>query len=244
MYMRFLATFAAFSLLAGAVAAAQDSGGAQAPVTVNSCGPMINNSNSGGPNIGGISLTGTSSGIQIQFTNNAAKTANLINFAVDSNGTSFVIRDVGTFSSGTEITHRYRNGAGQSYVLPSLIAPAIKCSVESVHFSDGTVWRMGSPPSAVETPEPEPGSTGLLSSAPTRVDAAANGALQYFMVSTREKIAGFSERDTCQGIANVTLVAAGGTSATYSVQPLNRGSCMATVQDQDGHSLTVPVNVR
>lgn len=243
MYMRFLATFAIFLLLAGAVATAQDSGGAAAPVTINSCQPMINN-NSGGPSVGGISLTGTSSGIQIQFTNNAAKTANLINFAVDSNGTSFVIRDVGTFSSGTEITHRYRNGAGQSYVLPSLIAPSLKCSVESVHFTDGTVWRMGSAPTAVETPEPQAGTASLLSSAPTRVDAATNGAIQYFMVSTREKIAGFSERDTCQNIANVTLVAAGGESATYSVQPINRGSCMATIQDQDGHSLTVPINVR
>jgi hypothetical protein len=64
------------------------------------------------------------------------------------------------------------------------------------------------------------------------------------MVSTREKIAGFSERDTCEGIANVTLVANDWDSATYSVQAVNRGSCMATITDQDGHSLTVPVNVR
>jgi len=231
-YMRVLAAVAVFSLFAASAALAQDTGAPQAPVTINACQAMINNT-TGSPSVNGIALTGTSGGIQIQFTNTAGKTANLINFAVDSNGSRFVIRDVGTFSSGVEITHRYRNGAGQSFVLPSLIAPTVNCSVESVHFSDGTVW-----------PEPQTGAAGLLSAAPTRVDAASKGELQYFMVSTREKIAGFSERDSCQGIANVTLVATGGASATYSVQPVSRGSCMATIQDQDGHSLTVPINVR
>ncbi|MBV9271178.1 MAG: hypothetical protein JO165_08790 [Candidatus Eremiobacteraeota bacterium] len=243
MKVRVSASFVMLWLVFGTVAVAQTSAPPAAPVAINACQPMINN-NSGGPSVAGISLTGTSSGIQIQFTNNAAKTANLINFAVDSNGTSFVIRDVGTFSPGVEITHRYRNGSGQSFVLPSLIAPALKCSVESVHFTDGTIWRAGSPPTAVETPEPQLGPSGLLSAAPSRIDATAQGTTQYFMVSTREKIGGFSERDSCQGIANLTLVANDWDSATYSVQPVSRGSCTATITDQDGHSLSVPINVR
>jgi hypothetical protein len=200
--------------------------------------------NSGGPTVAGIPLTATSSGIEIQFTNESSKTANLINFSVESNGTSFVIRDVGTFSTGVEIKHRYQNGSGQSFVLPSFIAPDVKCSVQSVHFTDGTIWRAGSPPASVETPEPGLGPSGLLSATPSRVEVATSSALQYFMISTGEKIAGFSERDSCSGIAEVALVAAGGSSATYSVKPVGKGSCVATIADQDGHKLDVPITVR
>jgi hypothetical protein len=71
-----------------------------------------------------------------------------------------------------------------------------------------------------------------------------HGALQYFMVSTEESIAGFSEHDACAGIATVALVVAGKSSATYSVKPIARGSCTATIADQDGHTFTVPITVR
>jgi hypothetical protein len=213
---------------------------ATAPIAINSCAPMLQNSN--GQSVMGIQLTQSSSGIKIQFTNESGKTANLVNFGVDSNGTSFIIRDVGTFSPGVEITHRYTNGAGQSFVLPAFIAPQLKCTVDSVRFTDGTLWRAGQ--AAVETPEPAPSADGLLTAAPSRLDVPMRDGLQYFMVSTGEKVAGFSERDACQGIAAVTLVAAGAASATYSIKPLARGSCTATIRDQDGHSLAVPITVR
>ncbi len=155
-----------------------------------------------------------------------------------------MIRDVGTFSPGVEITHRYTNGSGQAFVLPAFIAPQIKCSVESVHFADGTLWRAGEAAAVAETPEPALGPSGLLSAAPSRIEVPSNGAMQYFMISTQEKVAGFSERDSCQGIAEVTLVAAGKSSASYSVKPVARGSCAANIQDQDGHVLAVPIVVR
>ena len=215
--------------------------GTGAPVVINSCAPDLQNGN--GQNIAGIQLTQTSSGIKIQFTNESQKTANLVNFSVDSNGTSFVIRDVGTFSPGIEITHRYRNGAGQSFVLPAFIAPQLKCAVDSVHFADGTVWEPGAGAQAA-TPEPALGPGGMMNVTPSRIEAPVNGGLQYFMVSTGERVAGFSQRDSCNAIATITLVASGRTSATYSVKPLSRGSCSATIQDEDGHSLTVPVTIR
>src|SRR5579884_960020 len=91
------------------------------PVVINACGPILNNGNT--QTLFGVPVASTSSGIQIQFTNESSKTANLINFAVDSNGSSFVIRDVGTFSPGVEIKHRFTNGSGQAFVLPQFVAP-------------------------------------------------------------------------------------------------------------------------
>jgi hypothetical protein len=229
--MRTPALFAIILLFAGAATRAQEPDTQAAPVTINACEPKVYTTN--GPSVAGVSLTGTSSGIQIQFTNTSPKTANLVNFAVDSNGTSFVIRDVGTFSPNVEITHGYRNGSGQSYVLPSFIAPNVKCSVQSVHFTDGSIW-----PEQPQTLGP----SGLMSSSPTRVEMKSTET-SYFMISTREQVAGFSERDNCKGIAAVTTVASGGSSSTYGVQGVSLGSCTATIQDEDGHILTVPITV-
>lgn len=215
--------------------------GIVAPIIINSCTPELQNNN--GQSIAGIQLTQSSSGVKIQFTNESSKTVNLVNFTVNSNGTSFVIRDVGTFSPGVEVTHRYRNGAGQSFVLPAFIAPQLRCGVDSVHFTDGTVWEPGAAAEAA-TPEPSTGPSGLMNVTPSRVDAPVKAGLQYFMVSTGAKVAGFAQRDSCAGLADITLVATGRSSATYSVKPLARGSCTATVQDQDGHSLTVPITIR
>ena len=115
---------------------------AQNPVAPNAGGAQFN---SPAPSIAGIPLTSTSSGIQIEFTNESQTTADLVNFGVDSSGQHFVIRDVGTFSPCVSIKHKYRNGEGQAFVLPGLIAPRVNCSVVSVRFVDGTVWRKGRP---------------------------------------------------------------------------------------------------
>ena len=225
--------FAFFIALCAALRAAtapllaQDAG---SPVVINSCTPMLA-SNSNGPTVAGIPLSQTSNGIEIQFTNTSSQTANLINFAVDSNGTKFVIRDVGTFSPNVEVKHRYRNGSGQSFVLPSLMAPNLKCTVESVHFTGGNVWRPGAP------------GAGRLNASPTRLDLQHTDATTFFMVSTNDNVGAFSERDTCSGIARITLVAAGNSAATFSVDPLGAGSCVATVTDEDGQTLQVPVTV-
>jgi hypothetical protein len=214
---------------------------AAAPIAINSCTPMLQNGST--QSVLGIPLAQSSSGIKIQFTNESSKTANLVNFGVTSNGTSFVIRDVGTFSPNIEITHRYTNGAGQSFVLPAIIAPQVTCVVDSVRFTDGTVWRPGDA-MAAQTPEPVAAPGNLLRATPSRADVPLRGGLQYFMVSTGEKLAGFSEGDACQGIATISLIAAGESSATYSVKPIASGSCTATIRDQDGHTLAVPINVR
>src|ERR1700736_1120382 len=112
------------------------------PVTINSCGPIIDKNQK--QTIFGLAIpVSTSSGIAIEFVNESKQTATLVNFAVDSSGNNFVIRDVGKFSPGISIKHEYRNGQGQSFLLPAFIAPNVKCHVASVEFADGTIWRKG-----------------------------------------------------------------------------------------------------
>lgn len=209
-----------------------------APVAINSCGPMLdkNSQNS----VLGIPLTSTSSGIQIVFTNDTQKTADLINFAVNSNGESFVIRDVGTFSPGIEITHRYRNGEGQAFVLPQFVAPKLSCKVQSVRFADGSSWRDGE--SIAQAP-PSPSTGNRLSATPANVQIDRVAEARLFMVSSTDNVAAFSQRSTCAGIASITLAATGEAAATYSIKPISSGSCSATISDETGNTVTVPITV-
>jgi hypothetical protein len=214
------------------------------PVTINSCGPIIDKNQT--QNYFGVNVpVSTSAGIGIEFVNESKVTATLVNFEVNSNGDQFVIRDVGKFSPGVSIKHQYRNGQGQSFVLPAFIAPKITCHVASVEFADGTVWRKGQASASTTGPVATvPQSASVLTATPARlsIDGVANAAL--FLVSTSERIAAFKETDTCAKVASIFVVATADASATYSVKPLAPGSCSATVTDEDGRSVSVPIVVR
>ena len=233
-------TAVAIAAAAGA-AAAQPSPGA--PVTINSCGPILRNQNQAqAPSLTDL-LAAKSAGIRIEFVNDSTKTADLVNFAVDSNGERFIIRDVGTFSPNVSIAHTYRNGAGQAFVLPAFIAPNITCSVASVKFSDGTSWPPSGAPSPATAPSGSPGRVAL-SAHPARLDIAGIGDAELFLISSSEGLTAFRESDTCTGIASIFVAATGRSSATYSVKPLATGSCRVTVTDEAGNALTVPITVR
>ncbi len=212
------------------------------PVQVNSCAPMLS---SGTQTLFGVPVASTSDGIQIQFTNESSKTADLINFAVDSNGQTFVIRDVGTFSPGIEITHKYRNGAGQAFVLPAFVSPNVTCKVDSVRFTDGAVWRPGQTLSAQSASGNASSGRATIAVSPQGpLNLAINGEAKLFLVQSSAAVAAFSERDACSGIANVTLAASGENSATYSAAPVSRGSCTVTVKEESGAVASIPVNVQ
>jgi hypothetical protein len=214
------------------------------PVTINSCGPIIDKNQQ--QNFLGVSVpVSTSAGIAIEFVNESKQTATLVNFAVDSSGDHFVIRDVGKFSPGISIKHQYRNGQGQSYVLPAFIAPKIKCQVASVEFADGTVWRKGEASAATIQPVTTTAqSSGALTANPTHlnIESVANAAL--FLVSSAERVASFKETDNCANIASIFVAATADASATYSVKPLAAGACTATVKDDSGNTVSVPIVVR
>jgi hypothetical protein len=229
--------------LSGAVGAgAQMPGGPlPPPVTINSCGPILDrNSQQQQRTIAGIPLSTPSSGIQIEFVNDASKTAELVNFAVDSNGQEFVIRDVGTFSPNVSIKHQYRNGAGQSFVLPAFFAPNVTCHVQSVKFTDGSVWRRGM---MTQTTAPAPPSGGVLSVSPARVEIDSSADSELFLVSS-PVIAAFRETDNCAGVAGVFVAATGQSTASYTVRPIASGSCAARIVDDAGNAVSVPIVVR
>lgn len=80
-------------------------------------------------------------GIELQYVNTSAKTADRVAFAVDYRGDVERIIDVGTFSPGAPIDHTFGTFSGQAYQgeRPN------RCTVARVRFSDGTTWSNGSP---------------------------------------------------------------------------------------------------
>jgi hypothetical protein len=198
------------------------------------------------PTVDGLPLASTSSGMAIEFVNESNKTADLVNFAVDSNGQRFVIRDVGTFSPGISISHTYRTGQGQSFVLPQFIPPNVRCHVASVRFVDGTVWRPGQATIAAPAPAPpsNPLTSSSLSAYPARLVLDQVAESELFLVSSAGRVAAFRETDDCAGIATVYVSATGESSSAYTVKPVAPGSCTAHITDEAGNAIAYPIVVR
>jgi hypothetical protein len=216
------------------------------PVTINSCGPIINKNTTQTQTVAGIPIpASTSSGIAIEFVNESNQAATLVNFAVDSSGDHFVIRDVGTFSPGISIKHQYKNGFGQAFILPAFIAPNVTCHVASVKFADGTVWRKGQAAAATTQPvSAVPSQRGTLSANPTHLTIDTVAESQLFLVSSTARVSAFKETDDCSKVATIFVAATGDASATYSVKPIAAGSCTAHVTDEAGNAVSVPIVVQ
>ncbi len=211
-------------------------GAATAPITINSCQPILHNNrfDTPAPNtLSGILQPSTSNGMQIQFTNETNKVANLINFDVRSNGVQFVIRDVGTFSPGVTINHNYRNGAGQAFVLPAFIPPHVKCHISLVRFTDGTTWP------AKDDVAP----TTALRANPSSVTMTMDTDSTLVMVSTTGSVGGFSEKNDCSRIAAISVATTSQASAVYVIRPIAKGTCTFHVSDAS-RTIDVPVTIQ
>src|ERR1700724_1697928 len=102
----------------------------------------------------GNDVAGESAGVSLKFTNDSKLTADLINFRVTAGSESGMIRDVGTFTPGIEITHHYKEGSGHMMFAPLLSHVHLDCSVASVHFTDGSVWQASAVPAQTQTQAP------------------------------------------------------------------------------------------
>lgn len=241
MRLRFLA-ISGLALITGFLTAAPAK--AAPAVTINSCGPVIDKNQQ--QSFFGVNVpVSTSNGMQIEFVNESKQVATLVNFSVNSSGESFVIRDVGKFSPGVSIKHQYRNGQGQSFVLPAFIAPNVKCHVASVEFADGTVWRSGQTVANTQPVVPaQAQSAPALTVSPTSVSLEKVSTSALFLVSSSSKVAAFKESDDCAKVASVFVAAMADSSATYSVRPLGAGTCTAHITDDDGNTASVPISVK
>ena len=90
--------------------------------------------------IGGALLAKSNRRFKVVFTNEGKVSADLIRFRIDFGEESLAIRDAGTFAPGVTVTHVFRNRGGNVYSSP-LFAPApLRCTIDAVHFRDGSEW--------------------------------------------------------------------------------------------------------
>jgi len=76
--------------------------------------------------------------LTIAFANDGSIIADLVRFRVTFVGHEAMVRDTGQFAPGVTIRHHFRDTAG--YYGSPLFGASPRCTVESVHFIDGTTW--------------------------------------------------------------------------------------------------------
>ena len=209
------------------------------PVNVNACNLEYSSD---------TSVVSRINGVAIQFTNESSTVADLINFRVTINGQPSLIRDVGTFTPGIEILHKFRAGSDQ-FTLPVVLQqfggrPPVTCTIASVHFANGTTWQPGTSTGTGAGATATTGSSGVLTAAPAQLAfAGANEASRLIFIGS-PKPARLSLRSNCDGIATIARVAQSAQEAVYRVAPRATGYCAATVVDENGNAAMIPIAVK
>ena len=83
-------------------------------------------------------LSKTNGNYEINFVNRDKKTVDAVTFGVHLGSSSIFIRDVGQFTTGIQVSHRFSNRGGEVVLAAN---PHLGCEVLWVHFTDGTEWR-------------------------------------------------------------------------------------------------------
>jgi len=86
-----------------------------------------------------ISLTKSSGPLEIKFVNEGDKVATTVRFGVKIEDETASIRDVGTFSPGITIHHKFQDFSGRTKFIFAH-EPQPKCSVQYIKFADGSTW--------------------------------------------------------------------------------------------------------
>jgi hypothetical protein len=184
----------------------------------------------------------TSSGIQIQFTNETTKTAQLINFQVNDVYQNAVIRDVGTFSPGITVIHKYKIGEGETYS-PLFDAPNLHCAVSSIKFDDGSVWHSDQPPLPVNSPVPVSINGGFLVYPNRLFFNSTDPRHDLFFIAQGDAAGSIAQVNSCGKIAQVTGIAYSAYASVFRVTPAQQGSCTITVRDKTNRMVVLNVLV-
>ena len=225
---RLLAVLAALALCGPAAVFA----GTADPVVLNSCGLSYDSSN----------VAGQITGLEAQFTNNGPKTAQVVNIKADIAGNTQIIRDVGTFSPGIEIKHKYRTNTGQ-FTLPTVLGaifsgrPDVKCTIDSVVWDDGTKWTAA--PSTPGGQNSNPSAITVLPASMFLHESGKPNARLFFATGG----GALSLNSDCGAFANVQILATTSNDIAVKVTPKAHGSCTLTVRDANDNFATVPVTV-
>ncbi len=201
------------------------------PVVLNSCGLSYDSTN----------VASQISGLEAQFTNNGPMTAQVVNIKADIAGNAQIIRDVGTFSPGIEIKHKYRTNTGQ-FTLPTVLGsilngrPNVTCSIDSVVWEDGTKWMPAL-------------TTGASSSNPSAITLLPNAIFLKGTGNSNARLfaatggGALSLTSDCGKFAIVQILASTSHDLAVRVTPKVQGSCTLTVRDANDNFATIPVNV-
>jgi hypothetical protein len=208
-------------------------GATGAPVEIDECKLLYS----------GNDVAGESAGVSLKFTNDSKLTADLINFRVTAGSESGMIRDVGTFTPGIEITHHYKEGSGHMMFAPILSHVHLDCSVASVHFTDGSVWRASAVPVQTPTPVAAPASPLVFAPASLTFGGVGKEFDQFVSVYCPTGLRAVRQSGTCAGIVRTRTVDKGARSASLRVSPLARGRCTITIDDAANNSVEIPVAV-
>jgi hypothetical protein len=89
-----------------------------------------------------ISITKKSGPLEIKFVNEGDKVATTVRFGVKIEDETASIRDVGTFSPGITIHHKFQDFSGRTeFIFARERQP--HCTVQYIKFADGTTWSAG-----------------------------------------------------------------------------------------------------
>ena len=227
-----LLAFLALLAFAAPVAVRADSSD---PVVLNSCGLTYQSTTNPASQIDGLA---------VQFTNNGPKTAQIVNIRADIAGQTEVVRDVGTFSPGIEIKHKYRAGQGQ-FALPAILStiltgrPTVTCAIDSVVWDDNTKWV---PAAQISTQPSNGGNASAINTMPSAMFLSGSGAsnARLFFASGGGTL---SLNNPCGAIANVQVIGTTSHDLALRVIPKSPGHCVLTVRDANDNFSTVPVTV-
>lgn len=195
----------------------------------------------------GNDVAGVSSGVYVKFTNDSTLTADLVNFKVVAGGESGMIRDVGTFTPGIEITHQFKEGSGHLMFSPLLDHVALDCSVAAVHFKNGSVWQASSvkPPAPSPTPIAVVEPSRAIDYAPASLSFAGLGAQydRYISLYDATGLGAVRRSGSCDGIVSVRTVDASRRSVALRVSPVASGRCSIVLADAANNTIEIPVSV-
>jgi hypothetical protein len=95
-------------------------------------------------------------GLRIKFTNEGNKTASVVRVAVNFNGNTLSVRDVGSFAPNVTINHDFRDLTGEATRFGLTHEDQPKCRVQFIKFDDGTIWAEAPEQAVDSTPSPTP----------------------------------------------------------------------------------------
>jgi membrane-associated protease RseP (regulator of RpoE activity) len=168
-------------------------------------------------------------GLKIEFTDESAKPVDLVTFAVTSNIGSATIRDVGEVEPGVETTHEFR----QFDRTQLFSVPEASCTVQAVHFTDGTVWQYGASQAAsTET------STllGLV-----LVDGASGVLVKFVAPGSAGAAAGIRQGDRIVSIGSNAVSSVSDVKTIFSIT--SSSTPLPIVLDRGGQAVNATIHV-